>query len=87
MLTRWTSHLQDPKEKENFEKEIRGSRLILDRLHQIIVEQEQGLLQAEVSPKNYEIPNWDYKQAHSNGFRQCLGIMKRLTDLNEKEQG
>lgn len=84
MLSKWTSHLSDPKEKEDFEKEIKGSKRVMERLKTIVEEQEAELNRAEINPKNYEIPNWDYRQAHNNGYRQCLHIMKRLTDLDKR---
>lgn len=84
MITKWTSHLQTDKEKEDFEKEVQGAKRVLDRLKTMVEEQEKELNQAEINTKNYEIPNWDYRQAHNNGYRQCLHIMKRIVDLDQR---
>ena len=84
MYTAWTKHLEDPKERVEFEKTIFGSRRVLDRLKDILKEQEEALNINEVSPKNYEVPNWDYKQAHSNGYRQFLNVLKKLIDLDQQ---
>ena len=85
MLTKWTSHLKDLEEKQRFESSILGSKRVLERLNDIVGELELELNSAEVNPKNYEIPNWDYRQAHNNGFRQCLNVMKKLLKLEEDQ--
>ena len=84
MYTMWTKHLEDPQERVEFEKTIFGSKRVLNRLKDILKEQEDALNIGEVSPKNYEVPNWDYKQAHSNGYRQCLNVLKKLVDLDQQ---
>jgi hypothetical protein len=85
MLSKWTQHLKTPEEKAEFNKDIRGSRFILDRLKQILKEMEQDLDRAEINPKTYDLPNWDYRQAHNNGGRQYLNIFKRLVDLDQED--
>ena len=84
MYTMWTKHLEDTNEKVEFEKTVLGSKRILDRLKDILKEQEDALNIGEVLPKNYDTPNWAYKQAHSNGYRQCLGVLKKLVDLDQQ---
>ena len=85
MYTEWTSHLTDPEEKANFTNQIRGSKSVLERLITILDEQEKELDRAETDPRTYEIPNWDYRQAHNNGYRQCLRILKKYIDLDQQE--
>lgn len=82
MISKWTSHLKTDKEKEDFAKEVQGSKRVLDRLKEMVTEQEQELNQVEITAKTYEIPNWDYRQAHNNGYRQCLYLIKRIVDLD-----
>lgn len=84
MITKWTSHLSSQEEKDKFVQEVQSSKRVLDRQLDIIDEMEQELNKAEISTKNYEIPNWDYRQAHNNGYRQCLHIMKRIADLDQR---
>lgn len=85
MITKWTSHLQDPKEKEAFQKEVQGSRQALDRLYDIALELEIELDRYENSLKQYELPAWEYKQADNNGFRRCLSVMKKFYNLDQKD--
>ena len=84
MYTMWTKHLEDSEEKLKFEKTVLGSGRVLDRLKDILQEQEDALNIGEVSPKNYDTPSWAYKQAHSNGYRQCLNVLKKLVDLDQQ---
>lgn len=84
MQLKWTSHLSSTQEQEDFKKEIYGSKRVLERLRTICDEMEKDLNVAESSLKNYEVPNWDYRQAHNNGYRQCLQIIKRLADLDQR---
>ena len=84
MYTMWTKHLEDLEEKEKFEKYVLGSKRLLNRLKDILQEQEDALSLGEMSPKNYDSPSWAYKQAHSNGYRQCLNVLKKLVDLDQQ---
>jgi hypothetical protein len=84
MYTVWTKHLEDLEEKQKFEKYVLGSKRLLNRLKDILQEQEDALDVGETSPKNYDSPSWAYKQAHSNGYRQCLNVIKKLVDLNQQ---
>lgn len=84
MYTKWTEHLKTESEKDEFRKTLRGSRQIFDRQQDILTEMEKDLDTAEINPKMYELPNWDFRQAHNNGYRQCLAILKKLTDLDQQ---
>ena len=84
MYTLWTQHIEDPKEKVEFEKSIIGSKRVLNRIKDITNDLEKDLNWGEVSPKNYDSPSWAYKQAHSNGYRQCLNVIKKLVDLDQQ---
>lgn len=86
MYVAWTKHLQDPKEKEEFKRTILGSKQVLGRLNDILKDMENDLNIVEVSPKTYDIPNWDYRQAHNNGYRQCLYILKKLINLDQQKE-
>lgn len=86
MQSKWTQHLKTEEEKAEFERDIRNSKFILDRLNQILVDMERELDREEISPRAYDLPNWDYRQAHSNGFRQCLSKIKIITTLDQQEK-
>ena len=81
MLTEWTRHLKHPKDKEEFEKYVLGSRALLNRLKDILKEKETALDRSEASLEAYDKPNWRERQAHKNGYRSCLYNIRTLIDL------
>lgn len=85
MQTIWTNHIKELDEKVQFEKSLLHSKWILNRLKEILDSMERGLDRQEVSPKAYDTPNWENKQAHANGFRQCLYTIKDLITLDHKD--
>ena len=85
LYQQWTSHIKDPNEKFDFEKSIFGSRRILDRLRQLLKEEENSLEASELSVASFDSPNWAYKQAYKNGYRSCLNVLKKLIDLDQQE--
>lgn len=84
MLSKWVSHL--PKEERPaFEKYIRGSKGVIDRLQQITKDFEDELDRGDLDPKLYDSPGWAAKQADSNGYRRCLRKYQHLFNLDQKE--
>jgi hypothetical protein len=77
----WTKHLHDPQRKEDFEKTLRNSTLILDRLRTIMTEWEQSILAEETSKDQYTSGSWAMLQAHRNGNREIIKKVKDLTDI------
>lgn len=87
MITAWTKHCKDEKEKKELQESIRRASWILELLNKNILDQMKSDLDTvEVNPKTYELPNWDYRQAHNNGYRQCLELIKKLTTLDPKDK-
>lgn len=81
----WYNHIKDPIEQENFRQTIFRSKETLERLDQIMAQLETDLDRIEFSPKFYETPNWDYKQASNNGYRRCLAQIRNLVNLDHKD--
>lgn len=84
MFTRWTSHLKDENEKKRFRETVVSCKPVLDHLRGLLEEMELDLNRAEINPKTYDIPNWDYRQAHNNGYRQCLQYLQKFIDLDKQ---
>lgn len=80
----WTKHIKDPKEKEDFEKYLRGSKQVFDRLRTIIEEYDHALQKQEISPKAFDNPNWANRQAYVNGHRYGLAAIKDLINMDKK---
>lgn len=83
MITKWTSHLPED-QKQQFTNTVLSSRTVLERLQQLLDEEKISLETAEISPKIYETPNWDYKQAHTNGFKSALQMVSRIITLKDQ---
>lgn len=86
MITAWTKNLKTEEEQEKFKKSLYASRHVLGRLQELMDEEKSGLDAAEISPKMYDSPNWDYKQAHNNGFRAALKMVSKLITPDPKDK-
>lgn len=85
MISAWTKHVKDPAEREQLEKSLRHSKWVLDQLKVLLDNIEVDVERQEISPRSYDSPNWEFRQAHSNGFRQCLHLVKKLINLDQQE--
>lgn len=82
----WTAHLQTPEDKQRFLNQVKGAQEVLDRLKDIIQLKEQELGEAERGQKAYGVPNWDYLQAHRNGYAQGLSAIKRFLTPDQESK-
>lgn len=83
MISKWTQHLKDPKDQEDFKESVYRARRVLERLSDLITEFEGSIERSERSPKVYDCANWSHLQAHYNGYMMCLSQFKQLLDLKE----
>jgi hypothetical protein len=83
MISAWTKHLKDEAEKERFKNSLLGSKTVLNRLKDLIKEMAEDQDQIERDKRIYESPNWAYKQAHLNGFRDCLEKVNKIITLDQ----
>ena len=85
MYTRWTDHLRTEEEKEAFRKKIYSAKEILDRLKDILEDDLMALDRSEMDQRIYQVPNWDYLQAHKNGNRQSYTVIHKLVNLDQQK--
>lgn len=83
MKTVWTEHIKDPEEKQKFETYVSHSKELLERLSVIIERKLSSLDSSETTLEAYDKPNWQYRQAHKNGYRSCA---KSILDLINPDQ-
>jgi len=77
MITEWSSHISDPKKKEEFESLLRNSTIVIGRLHDILDKQIDSLNREKLSPEGFKDPNWALLQAnHLGRIKQLLEIQK-----------
>lgn len=86
MYTRWTQHLDTEEEKENYRLKILAAKEVLDHLKEMITEDEKLLDRSEKDQRVYDLPNWDYRQAHKNGVRQYMTTIQNLITLDPQEK-
>lgn len=85
MISAWTKHLKTEDEKQRFRNSVLGAKHVINRLDELLVEEEEKLTRQEINVDALYTPNWDYVQAYWNGFRACLRLIRKLINLDQKE--
>ena len=83
MITAWTKNCKTQENKQRLERDILSSKGTLQRLQELLDEEKTALEIAEISPKIYDTPGWDYKQAHTNGFKAALRMVSLIINLDQ----
>lgn len=86
MMSMWTKNLKSPEEKDRFENSLKGSKIVLDRLTELLTEEESEIDRSELNVDTYETSNWASKQAHKNGQRASLRKIKNLINLDQQKE-
>lgn len=85
MKTIWTSHLNDPEDKERFERTVLGSKVVLRRIDEICLERLKAIDSIDTGVEKYKQPGWDAIQAHYNGEKASIKFIRNLINLDQKE--
>ena len=86
MQDKWYRNLKDSEEQKRFRSYIWNSKGVLDRLNDISKDMEQAITNQELNPDTYDSPTWGAKQAHFNGYRQCIRDFQKLISLDQKDK-
>lgn len=80
--TLWIQDLKDQELRDHFTKTVMNSSndVVLMKLKKIIKTKIESLEHAERNIKVYDIPNWSYLQADSNGTLRTLKLIETLLD-------
>ncbi len=70
-------------EQEKFEKKLKSSKEVLDKLKEICYNKQLEL--NHVRLKDYDAPNWALKRAHQDGFVDGLEYLISLLTLDQRE--
>lgn len=81
LSTAWTQHIQDPEARKDFEKTVRNSNLILERLQGIIRSRIKEINSQSFSISDFKDPNWSHKQAFRHGEMSQLEKMLDIITL------
>ena len=86
MKTIWTEQIKDEAKKEEYKQSLLRVKWVLEDLNSILDRIEKNIDRNETDPSHYDkVVNWSHKQAHSNGYRQCLRNIKSILDLGEND--
>lgn len=81
MKSIWYQSAKDP---VSFEKRVRGSQEVLDKLKEICYNKQHELIRTRL--KDYDNPNWSAKRAHQDGFVDGLEYVISLLTLDQREE-
>lgn len=79
MKSQWLGTLKGD-ERENFKLSILSSKIVLDKLHEIVYNMYKDRSREQIS--DYDSPSWAYKQAHTNGYLEALSKILELTEID-----
>jgi len=86
MFIEWTKNLKDQDEKSNFENKVKSSRAVLERLSEIIDDQDRAINTTEISINTFDQPNRALKQAYIQGYKARGNKLKLLIDLDQQKE-
>ncbi len=68
-------------EKEDVEKIIRNSTIVLDQLTKHLEAEIKSTESAQIATSEFSDPNWPYRQADRNGALRTLRNLLKMTKL------
>lgn len=87
MYSKWTQHLKDdPDKQDRFRNEIISSANVLDRLKEILIEEDNTIDRSELAISSYDSPSWAHKQAYKNGYRAALAVVSQVVTLDQADR-
>lgn len=86
MISAWTKHISDEEEKNRFKNAVLNSKSVLQRLQALMNEMKEDVEATELNTKIYDIPNWDYRQADTNGYKRCLKQISKVINLDQENK-
>ena len=81
----WTKNCTSVEEKEQKLQSLQRVKWVFEDLKGLLAESAASIEAGEVSPKSYTSPNWAYRQAHANGYKQAIRDFTKLITLDPQE--
>lgn len=81
MITAWTKHCKTEEEKQQYTESLKRVKWVLDQAKSLVT--TDGIEASEMSPKSYDNPNWAYRQAHANGYKQAVKDFHKLLTIDD----
>lgn len=79
----WTKHLKTEEEKKLYRESLKRVKWVLDDLNRLVDSNLASNEAGEISPKSYDSPNWAYRQAHANGYKQAMKDLQKLITIDQ----
>lgn len=81
-LSVWTQHCKTEKDKSDYIESLKRAKWVFDDLKKLVDSNLSANEAGEISPKSYDNPNWPYRQAHANGYKQALKDLRKLISID-----
>lgn len=78
----WTKGKTEEEKKLYFES-LKRVKWAFDDMNKLLDSNLRSVEAAEMSPKVYDNPNWEYRQADANGYKRALRDVKNLTTIDQ----
>ena len=85
MISAWTKHCKSQDEKDQYIQSLNRAKWVMDDLKLLVEQSVSSIELAETSPKSYDSPNWPYRQAHANGYKEAMRDFIKLITFDPKE--
>lgn len=85
-VSAWTKHLKIDEEKKQYLESVHRAKWLLEDIKRLINSSQEALEASEISPRSYDNANWPFRQAHSNGYKQCLRDFTKLLTLDQEDE-
>lgn len=85
MISAWTKHCKSQEEKDQYKESLQRVKWVLDDLKALVETNVSSIELQETSPKSYDSPNWPFRQAHANGYKEAMRDFIKLITLDPKE--
>ena len=82
----WTKDCKSTEDKEKKLESLKRVKWVFDDLKGFLQDSVASIDAQEISPKSYDSPNWGYRQAHANGYKQAVRDLNKLITLDPKEE-
>ena len=69
-------------QREKMKQLVLNNAILLDKFSEICY--NIGVEKRDVSFQDYDSPSWSHKQAHTNGFLECLKLIQDLVSIKER---
>lgn len=85
MISAWTKRCKTEEEKQQYKESLTRVKWVLEDLKALVETNVSSIELQETSPKSYDSPNWAYRQAHANGYKEAMRDFTKLITLDPKE--